>query len=51
MMLYNKTAYCTTGTKVQSVRWQHRKWNSKKSEIVTYKDDTQVARIMGVSFI
>ena len=42
--LYNHTVYCTKSTRAQSVRRQHRKRNSEKSEMVTYKYVTEVVR-------
>ena len=36
--------YCTIRTRVQSVRRQHRKRNSEKSEMVTYRHVTEVVR-------
>ena len=49
--LYTYIVYCTIGTRAQSVRKQHEKRTSKKSEMVTYKDSTQVAKNIWVSFI
>ena len=49
--LYNYTVYCTMNTIAQSVRRQHEKRTSEKSEMVTYKDTNQVARNMLVSLI
>ena len=40
--LYNYTVHCTIRTRAQSVRRQHRKRNSEKSEMVTYKHVTEV---------
>ena len=42
--LYNYTVHCTIRTRAQSVRRQHRKRNSEKSEMVTYKYVTEVVR-------
>ena len=42
--LYNYTVHCTIRTRAQSVRRQHRKRNSEKSEMVTYKHVTEVVR-------
>ena len=42
--LYNYTVHCTLSTTGQSVRRQHRKRNSEKSEMVTYKHVTEVVR-------
>ena len=47
----NYTVHCTIRTRAQSVRRQHRKRTSEKSEMMTYKDTTQVAENMWVSFI
>ena len=41
--LYHYTVHCTIRTRDQSVRRQHRRRTSEKSEMVTYKDTTQVA--------
>ena len=49
--LYTYTVHCTTMTKDQSVRRQHEKRTSEKSEKVTCEDSTQVARKMSVWFI
>ena len=49
--LYNYTMDCTISTSAQLLRRQHRMRTSKKSEMVTYKDTTQVARNMLVSLI
>ena len=37
------TVHCTIRARAQSVRRQHRRRTSEKSEMVTYKDSTQVA--------
>ena len=50
-MYMHYTAHCTIRTRVQSIKRQHRKSTSEKSGIVTYKDTTQVARNIWVSFI
>ena len=42
--LYNYTVHCTIRTRGQSVRRQHRKRNSEKSEMVTHKHVTEVVR-------
>ena len=42
--LYNYTGHCTIRTRAQSVRRQHRKRNSEKSKMVTYKYVTEVLR-------
>ena len=42
--LYNYTVHCTLIIRGQSVRRQHRKRNSEKSEMVTYKHVTEVVR-------
>ena len=42
------TVHCT---RAQAVKRQHRKRDTGKSEILTYKDTTQVARNIWVSFI
>ena len=44
--LYNYTVHCTIRTRAQSVRRQHRKRTSEKSEKVTNKNTFQVARNM-----
>ena len=46
MFLHN-----TIRSRAQLVRGQHRRRTSKKNEMVTYQDTTQVARNMWVSFI
>ena len=43
-MLYNYTLHGTIRTRAQSVRRQHRKINSEKSEMMTYKHVTEVVR-------
>ena len=40
--LYNYTVHCTIRTRVQSLRRQQRKRTVEKSEMVTYKDTTQL---------
>jgi len=42
IILYNYTVHCNIRTREQSVRRQHRKRNSEKSEMVTYKHVTEV---------
>ena len=49
--LYNEIVHCTIRTRAQSVRRQHEKRTPEKSEMVTYKDTTQVARNRWVSVI
>ena len=49
--LYNKTVHCTIRTRFQSIRRQHRRRTSEKSETVTYKDSSQVATNRWVAFI
>merc|ERR1711954_156144 len=44
IVLYNYTVYCTIRTRAQSGRRQHRKRNSEKSKIVTYKYVNEVVR-------
>ena len=44
IILYNYTVHCNIRTREQSVRRQHRKRNSEKSEMVTYKHVTEVVR-------
>ena len=46
--LYTFTVHCTIRTKAQSVRRQHEKRTSEKSEMVTCEDTTEVARNMWV---
>ena len=46
--LYTYTVHFRIRTKAQSVRRQHKKRTSEKSEMVTYEDITQVARNMSV---
>ena len=45
-MHYTVQLHFTIRAKAQSARRQHRMRTSEKSEIVTYKDTTQVARNM-----
>ena len=45
------TVHCIIRTSVQSVKRQYSKTTSEKSELVTYKNPTQVARNILVSFI
>ena len=49
--LCHYTVHCIIRTRAQSVRRQHKKRNSEKRELVTYKDISQVARKMWLSFI
>ena len=49
--MYNYTLLCTISTRAQLLRRQHRKRTSKKSEMVTCRDTTQVARNMWVPLI
>merc|ERR1712114_64944 len=49
--LYTYTVHLRIRTKAQSVRRQHKKRTSEKSEMVTYEDITQVARNMWVRSI
>ena len=42
--LYTYTVHCTIRARAQSTRRQHRRRNSEKSEIVTYKHVTEVVR-------
>ena len=51
LTLYNETVHWTIRTRYQSVRRQHRRRTSEKSEMVTYKDNIQVARNMWFSII
>ena len=44
IILYTCTVHCTIRTRAQSVRRQHRKRASEKSDLLTYKDYTQVDR-------
>ena len=49
--LHTYTVLCTIRTRAQSVQRQHEKKASEKSEMVTCKDNTKVARKMSVWFI
>ena len=44
IILYTCTVSCNIRTRAQSVRRQHRKRNSEKRELVTYKHVTEVVR-------
>ena len=46
--LYTYTVHCTTMTRSQSVRRQHEKRTSEKSEMVTCEDNTELARNMWI---
>ena len=44
--VYRYSVHCTIRTRAQSVRRQHEKRTSEKSDMVTYKDTTQGAKNM-----
>ena len=46
--LYIYTVHCTIRTRAQSVRRQNEKRTSERYEMVTYKDNTKVARKISV---